>query len=269
METASSSTLQRDYQKKQLRDNIKYNSLTDLHYSRLQGSKLESYDLQGTDIDVSSLCNSNEELSVEEPRLDLFVIHLSGRGTTSVGTSYNTILSLFETLQIPAQFLGILEDNSGVFCALESEIRNRRSSSCQSLAIKIPFAPHVNGAVYFRYDTDSKKTTVVFFFEPYFTSRITALLQECASSSEDGFNPFKLLGLFASECSKLLEGGRRTLDYDLSEAELFTDVALLQSFNRVPIYNRPTMFESFHRMKQKLLNLERAVKFQHKLFGFL
>lgn len=167
-----------------------------IHFVRLQGSKVEVRELQSADIDLQSICTSQPgKWPTSSSCIEIFFVPLCGFGTERMRASYKTLVSLIEVARISSEFVDILGDNNGVCTSLDSDEENENSRVHKSLAIKIPFARYLNGAIYFRYDIVNMKTTLVAFFHPNMMHRLFGAFKSGTETTADDVDPFGLLAL--------------------------------------------------------------------------
>lgn len=209
--------------------------------------------------------------SAQGPFID---VHLIPLVHSQVGISRLTFVDLMEHVKIPPSFAVVLADNNGVCTAFHGEHGGNGISKSLEMYVKMPWAPALNGSLYFKHDLAASSTKMVIVFDDYIFDRLKEVFRR--KSPYDSTvpmlkDPFTALTTIIAESVVLLEKQRDVLDTEVQEREASTGVTPMawKMRTEVPIDAYPPLFDMLHLCQQDLMFMERTIDFQVQLIQFL
>ena len=227
--------------------------------------------MKGEDVDLSFACAGQDgSCPVQRHCIEVFCVYLAGFGTDRISASRSTLASLLDVLQAQDLY-SVLSDNNGMFTTLETRREAAGEGPIQTLAVKIPFAAHLNGAFYLRCCPATGRTTIVSFMDVKSVPKLILVLQRMSEMEDARIDPFEVLAVLALEGANTLESARKDLDKEICKAEFSTGASLLANpFPlRADINAYPPIFDRLHKVQLELVIIEREIQFQNRLLAFL
>jgi hypothetical protein len=202
-----------------------------------------------------------------DPTTEIFFIpHKDGASRFSVSAS--TLTSILDILGVPLSFIEMLCDNNGVLNSGQLLDEDGHSDGLE-VQVKVPVAPFVSGAWFFRHCVATGKTQACIFFNETMLLRIISILDIQTGST---FDPFTILNAVLADMVRRNEEYRQKLDADVVLRERSTGATLIADPGRIPkapIEEYPPLFDKLHNTQQALMYLEAALEFQVRLAGVL
>ena len=198
----------------------------------------------------------------QQPLSHLFLVPLEGQHR--LGINRSTFVSLLEFARIPPHFVEVVAGDGGVCTGLWSLNEEIGNTNRLELFIKIPFAPVLNGGIYFSHDIRSAITKITVIFEERILDRFKEVLAKPPrNNSSAPSDPFLTLATVITESVLILEERRRKVDEEVQSREAATGVTLvswhLKKEATMDAY--PLLFDLLHLCQQELMYMECSIQY--------
>ena len=196
----------------------------------------------------------------------LFLVPLEGQ--QRLGINRSTFVSLLEFARIPPHFVEVVANNNGVCTGLWSLNEEIGNTNRLELFIKIPFAPVLNGGIYFSLDVRSAITKIMVIFEERILDRLKEVLAKPPGKDSGApSDPFLTLATVITESVLILEERRRKVDEEVQSREAATGVTLLSWHPKkeATMDAYPLLFDLLHLCQQELMYMKCSTQYLTRL----
>jgi hypothetical protein len=192
----------------------------------------------------------------------LFLVPLERKNR--LGINRSMFVSLLEFARIPPHFVEVVANNNGICTGLWSLDEEIGNINRLELFIKIPFAPAINGGIYFSHDIRPAITKIMIIFEEGIVHRLKEVLGKARGKDSGAFSdPFLVLAAVITESVIVLEEHRRNVNEEVQSREAATGVTLISWHlgQKAAIEDYPLLFDLLHLCQQELMYMECSIQY--------